>query len=108
MAFSYDTLVESKEPVEEGDVEERDGERSDHPAANPVSRGDREGSTPSPDNADSTDRRRLEGYYGSAIDILGLKGEIDVVRREFDKQRAIDRQIESRNGKAGKRRVHQG
>jgi hypothetical protein len=106
VAFSYDTLVESKELIEE-----EDQERGSSSATNAASKGDsedKEGHIPSPDSADSTDRRQLEGYYGSAVDILGFKGEIDVVRREFDKQRAIDRLMESRNGKAGKRRVHSG
>jgi hypothetical protein len=101
VAFSYDTLVESKELIEEEDQERAS-------SSNKGDSEDKEGNIPSPDSADSTDRRQLEGYYGSAVDILGFKGEIDVVRREFDKQRAIDRLMESRNGKAGKRRVHSG
>jgi hypothetical protein len=103
VAFSYDTLVESKEPIEQ-DKKERDGSSTAHPK-NKGDSEDKDGNIPL---LDSTDRRQLEGYYGSAVDILGIKDEIDVVRREFDKQRAIDRLIESRNGKAGKRRVHSG
>lgn len=106
VAFSYDTLVESKEPIEQ-DEKERDGSSTAHPK-NKGDSEDKDGNISLLDSTDSTDRRHLEGYYGSAVDILGFKDEIDVVRREFDKQRAIDRLIESRNGKAGKRRVHSG
>jgi hypothetical protein len=106
VAFSYDTLVESKEKIEEEDQER--GTSSAANTAHKADSEDKEGNIPIPDSTDSTDRRQLDGYYGSAVDILGFKGEIDVVRREFDKQRAIDRLMESRNGRAGKRRVCSG
>lgn len=108
IAFSYDTLVESKESMDEY---EDDGQlRSDNNSNNNINNdtGQVKTKIENEKNSSTIKKTDIQGYFGSVLEIFGLNEEINVVGEEFYKLKEINRKSESLSGKAGKRRAPSG
>jgi hypothetical protein len=108
IAFSYDTLVESKESMDEY---EDDGQRgSDNNSNININNDTGQNKTKIENEKNSSNIKKtdIQGYFGSVLEIFGLNEEINVVGEEFYKLKEINRKAESLNGKAGKRRAPSG
>ena len=122
IAFSYDTLVESSELIDESESDMEDC--SDDNQSNELSNKNFDSSKNKSKNTDNISNNNdnssneepynklhginIDGYFSSAVDIFGIKEEINAVKIEFEKQKAIELFKEGKFGKMTKRRIHSG
>ena len=104
IAFSYDTLVESKESMDEYEDDGQIG--SDNNINNDT--GQNKTKIENEKNSSNIKKTNIQGYIGSVLEIFGLNEEINVVGEEFFKLKELNRKSESLSGKAGKRRAPSG
>jgi hypothetical protein len=102
VAFSYDTLVESKELFSDTYEEDEDEPQDNNLISVSDMAQDMEAKEDTPRGRDLS----IGGYFGSAVEILGLWDEIGAVDVAFQRQREIDKA--DGKGKSGKRRVYRG
>ena len=108
IAFSYDTLVESKESMDEYEDDGQAG--SDNKSNNNINNdtGQNKTKIENEKNSSNIKKTNIQGYFGSVLEIFGLNEEMNVVGEEFYKLKEINRKSESLIGKAGKRRAPSG
>ena len=119
IAFSYDTLVESKERIDEDEDDEsefiKQTDRHKGPSGNNENYKDSNQNRPnievdgnSASSSQNVKKTNIQGYFGSVLEIFGLNEEINTVGEEFYKLKESNMKSESVNGKAGKRRAPSG
>lgn len=117
LAFSYDTLVESSELIDESESDMEDCSDDNQSYDHNKNYNDSKNRNKNSDNNNSSCNEEsdgklhginIDGYFSSAVDIFGIKEEINAVKIEFEKQKAIELFKEGKFGKMTKRRIHSG